>query len=121
MEVVVGSVVEGLDHHLLSPFSREEDEGDVMILASDPFQKRYAVHLGHHIIGDYHVIMPIFQLHHSLFRRLDGIYPYILGPLEEDLRDLKHRGVVIYHQNSNHGSSPASLNRSKNDGFRLEE
>ncbi|UEC42623.1 MAG: hypothetical protein METHAR1v1_760008 [Methanothrix sp.] len=107
LEVVVGTVVQRLDHHLFAPLPGEEDEGDLRVPAPDPFEKGYPVHLRHHVVGDDDVIAAILQPLRRLQSRDDGVDLYIPGPLEEYLRYLQDCGVVVHHKNSDHSNSPA--------------
>ncbi|OPY54884.1 MAG: hypothetical protein A4E51_00933 [Methanosaeta sp. PtaU1.Bin055] len=107
LEVVVGAVVQGLYHHLLPPLPGEEDEGDLRLQASDPLQKRYAVHLRHHVIGDDDVVAVVLQPLHRLHRRPDGFHLYVTTPPEEYLRDIQDCGIVVDDENSDHRISPA--------------
>ncbi len=106
LDVKVGSFIERLDHHFLSPPAGKDDEGDRNVGASQSGEQVYPVHTGHLVIGDDGIEFLDLEQPECLLCRPAGGDLHISGTFEIELSQFKDDRFVVNVEDTHQSRSP---------------
>ncbi|KAF5035837.1 hypothetical protein DSECCO2_581380 [anaerobic digester metagenome] len=95
LEVEVRAAVDRLDHDLLAPPAREEDERGLPVALPDLFEKRDPVHAGHLVVRDDDIVCRDGKGRKGLVRRFRRVDRELPHPLQREAGHAEKVGLIV--------------------------